>query len=236
MDFKREDFTLKNFRFESNSVLTGLLPDDLAEIDANIKYRHYKKGKTIFTEGAYPAGIFYVKEGLVKKYKNFNDSKEQIIYICNSGELFGYAAVLSEETYPDSASTLVDSQIGFLPKDVFLKILNRSPIFSVKLLKNLSHEYGVMANNIVSFARRNVRERLALVLIVLKDKFKVGNNDMSQMEICLSREDLANTVGTAVETLVRLLHDFKDEGLIAVHGRTIVLLNESALVKAAHLF
>jgi CRP-like cAMP-binding protein len=198
--------------------------------------RKYKKGQRIFVEGSIPTGIYYLKSGKIKKYKADRDGKEQIIYICNSGELFGYPALLSEGSYSDSAAALEDSIVAFIPKDDFLQVLSQSSILSNKLLKNLSHEFGVLVNSVATFAHRSVRERLALSLLILKEKYRVKGNESKPVEINLSREDLSNLVGTAVETLVRLLHDFKDEKLIETEGRKIRVLNIKQLVKIANLY
>ncbi|HCC29995.1 MAG TPA: Crp/Fnr family transcriptional regulator, partial [Marinilabiliales bacterium] len=87
-----EEQIVKKFQFYSDSVLSGLAEEDRNEIEENIRYRKYKAGKNIFIEGAYPSGIFYVKEGKIKKYKSYSEGKEQIIYICTKGEFFGYSA------------------------------------------------------------------------------------------------------------------------------------------------
>lgn len=227
---------VEKFDFKSASVLKGLPKDDLVFLQESMVHRNYKKGQLVFIEGAYPAGIYYLKKGKIKKYKTDYDGKEHIIYICNSGELFGYASVLSEEPGHDSAAALEDSSVGFIPKDVFLEVLGRSAVLSTRLLKNLSHEFGVMLNSVASFANRSVRERLALSLLILKDKYRVKGNESKPVEINLSREDLSNMVGTAVETLVRLLHDFKEDGLIETEGRRIRILDTNRLVKVANFY
>lgn len=231
-----ENFPVSKFHFNSDSIFQGLPEEDMKSLESKMVIQKYKKGQNIFVEGAYPSGIFYVKEGRIKKYKANRDGREQIIYICNKGELLGYSALLSEEAYPDSAATLEDSVVGFISREVFLKVLGQSPAMSLRLLKNLSHEFGVLVNTIASFAHKSVRERLALSLLILKDKFDDGNAPEKPTEITLSREDLANIVGTAVETLVRVLHNFKDEGLIETQGRKIRIINENQLIKEADLY
>lgn len=196
----------------------------------------FKKGETIFREGSFPSGIFYVKKGKVKKYKTDQDGRQQIIYVCNSGELLGYPALLSEEAYSDSASALEDSVLAFISKETFLRVLDQSQILSYRLLKNLSHEFAVLENSIANFAHKSVRERLALSLLILKEKFMDKNNPDAFAEITLSREDLSNLTGTAVETLVRLLHTFKDEGLIETQGRKIRIIDAKGLVKVANFY
>ena len=229
-------FKIDKFHFNSDSILNGLPEDDLEALRSNMISYKFKKDKMIFSEGTYPSGIFYLKKGKVKKYKTDRDGREHIIYVCNSGELLGYPALLSEEPYSDSASTLEDSIVEFIPKEIFFSVLKKSQVLSSRLLKNLSHEFAVLENNIVNFAHKSVRERLALSLLILKEKFKDKTNPNATVEIMLSREDLSNVVGTAVETLVRLLHNFKDEGLIKTEGRKIKIIDTKKLVKVANFY
>lgn len=229
-------FPIEKFQFKSDSILEGLPEKDLDALKSKMVSFKFKRGKMIFSEGTYPSGIFYLKKGRVKKYKTDRDGREHIIYVCNSGELLGYPALLSEETYSDSATALEDSILAFIPSDAFFKILAQSPALSTKLLKNLSHEFGVLENSIINFAHKSVRERVALSLLILKEKFRDKNNPKASVEITLSREDLSNVTGTVVETLVRLLHDFKDEGLIETEGRKIRILDAKKLVKVANFY
>jgi CRP-like cAMP-binding protein len=230
-----DQFLIQKFQFNSGSIFQGLPDADMKALESKMIVQKYRKGQSIFVEGAFPSGIFYVKEGRIKKYKADREGREQIIYICNKGELLGYSALLSEEAYPDSSATLEDSVVGFIPREAFLNILHQSPALSIRLLKNLSHEFGALVNTIASFAHKTGRERLALSLLILKEKFLDVDEPDKPSFINLSREDMANIVGTAVETLVRLLHSFKEEGLIETQGRKIKLLNESQLIKIANL-
>ncbi len=229
-------FKIDKFHFNSDSILNGLPEKDLEVLKSNMISYKFKKEKMIFSEGTYPSGIFHLKKGKIKKYKTDRDGREHIIYVCNSGELLGYAALLSEEPYSDSAATLEDSILEFIPKDIFFNVLEKSQVLSTRLLKNLSHEFAVLENSIVNFAHKSVRERLALSLLILKEKFKDKTNPNASVEITLSREDLSNVVGTAVETLVRLLHNFKDEGLIKTEGRKIRIIDTKKLVKVANFY
>lgn len=229
-------FPIENFQFKSDSILEGLSKDELNYLTSRMVEYKFKKGQNLFVEGSYPNGIFYLKKGKIKKYKSNREGKEQIIYICNEGELFGYPALLSEEPYHDSAAALEDAVVNFIPKNDFLFILNQSPELSRKLLINLSHEFGVLMNGIASFAHKTVRERLALSLLILKEKYRSKDDPAKPVEINLTREDLANIVGIAVETLVRLLHSLKDDGIIATSGRKIKILDVKKLIKIANYY
>jgi len=196
--------------------------------------KKYLKNQPIFTEGTLPSGIFYLQSGKVKKYKMDNDGKEQIIYIYNAGEFFGYSSVLSESKYGDTTVAIENSTISFITTENFNKILKTSSSFSRLLLKSLSHEFSVMANLMAVLSQRTVRERVALNLLILHDKYKI--DDTAKTYIMLSRSDLANMTGTVVETLARVLHDFKHDQLISINGRKIQLLNIERLVQIANFY
>lgn len=228
-------FPLDNFYFRSDTVIPGLPKEDLKFLESKMVKSKVKKGKTIFSEGSYPSGIFYLIKGRVKKYKSNSNGKEQIISICSHGEILGYPALLNNGPFPDSALTLEDSIIAFIHKDDFMKLLDQSPVLCSRLLKNLSHKFGVLENIIVAFAHKTVRERLALSLLILIEKFKEKGKEAKKTEIILSREDLSNFVGTAVETLVRLLKEFKEDGLIETEGKKIRVLNLKQVIKIANV-
>ncbi|WP_228414818.1 Crp/Fnr family transcriptional regulator [Chryseobacterium sp. G0201] len=197
--------------------------------------KNYRKNEAIFTDGTMPSGIFYLKTGKVKKYKVDNDGREQIIYIYNTGEFFGYSAILSNESYGDTTQAIESSVIAFISKEDFLKILDQSVVFSRLLLKSLSHEFSVMANLMTVLSQRTVRERVALSLLILHKKYKLNDTEDTAF-ITLSRTDLANMAGTANETLARILHDFRQEDLIRMEGRKIQLLNINQLTHIANFY
>ncbi|MBI9066353.1 MAG: Crp/Fnr family transcriptional regulator [Salinivirgaceae bacterium] len=226
----RERFHLKReFDFES-------LPEHVQKDFTNqMIVKHFKRGQTIFTEGAFPSGIFFVKKGKIKKFKTLNSGKEQIIYLCSDGEMLGYAAFMGEERYHDSAAALTDSLIGYISKDRLVRLLDKHQELSKLLVKKLSHEFGVMVNFIVTFTKKSVRERVALTLLILNENFRKDRNQEEYIEIELTREDFANIVGIATETLVRILSDFANEKLIVKKGRKIIVNRPLDLFKIADL-
>jgi len=227
-------FSIDKWDFKSQSILVNLPEEDFALLTAHQTEQVYRKGEIIFREGSYPTGIFYIKKGKVKKYKVVENGGEQIIYVANTGELIGYHAILSEERFPDSAAVLEESVIAFIPREDFLDTLQQSTILSRRLLKTLSHEFTVLANGLTLFAQRSVRERLALQLIVLREKYKMNVQTGIPVEIDLSREDLANLVGTARENIIRILSEFKEDGILITKGRKIVVQDVKKLIEIAN--
>ena len=230
----RDIFPIDKWDFQSGSILTDLPSEDFELLTANKTEQTYSKGEIVFREGAYPSGIFYVTKGKLKKYKVDKDGKEHIIYVANVGELLGYHAILSEDRYPDSAAALEQSTIAFIPREDFLETLHQSMILTNRLLKTLSHEFAVLINGLTLFSQKSVRERLALQLIVLREKYKVNFQTGMSVEINMSRDDLASLVGTGRENIVRVLTEFKGEGILDTKGRKIIVKNVNKLIAIAN--
>jgi CRP-like cAMP-binding protein len=227
-------FPIEKWDFKSESILADL-PQDVCEVLMAHKHEQVrKKGEVLFREGAYPSGIFYINKGKVKKYKVDNEGKEQIVYLAHTGQLIGYHAVLSEDRYPDSAAALEESIITFIPREDFLKALDHSQVLNNRLLKTLSHEFAVLTNSVTMFAQKSVRERLALQLIIIREKFKVNYVEGVPIEIDISREDLASLVGTARENVVRVLSAFKKDNILETKGSKIMIKDVARLIKIAN--
>ncbi len=228
-------FQIEKFTSKSDSIFKNIPSELRLFLESQMIEKTFRKGQPIFLEGSFSSGIFYLKEGLVKKYKTDHTGKEHILSLCSVGELIGYSALLCNEPYPDSATAIETSRLGFLPKEVFLKATNESNDLMLGLLSSLSHEFSVMVNSVMVFAHMTVRERLALTLLILSVKFR--KNDKSDLvEIILSREELANMVGTATETLVRLLQEFKKEGIIAINAKKISVVKTKTLIEMSKFY
>lgn len=230
-----ESFLIEKFTSKSDYIFKNIPSDILQNIEDHMVDRTFRKGQNIFLEGLFPSGIFYLKEGLVKKYKTDHTGKEHILYLCAPGELLGYPAVLCHEAYPDSAAAIESSKLGFISRDLFIKALSDSTELMFNVLSSLSHEFGVMVNSVTVFAGMTVRERLALNLLLLAEKFK-KIRPVDPVEILLSREDLANMVGTATETVVRLLQEFRKSGIIELSGKKILILKPKELIEISKFY
>ena len=228
-------FLSENFRLKTDQIFQNLTSEEQETLIVSSVTHVYKKGEIVFREGGIPTGIYYVRTGKVKKFKATASGMEQIFYLCCEGELLGYHALLSEEYYPDSAATVEDSEITFIPKDTFLKVLRESTALSNALLKALGHEFSLFISSITNLATKSVRERLAFNLLILDEKFKSTDRPGTSNLITLSRTDLANMVGTAKENLVRLLQEFKKSGLIEKTDKTIRIIDRKNLIKEANL-
>lgn len=227
-------FPVDKWDFQSGTILSELDADERARLMRHAVEKHYKKSEIIFREGGVPAGIYYILSGMVKKYKIDNEGGEHIIYVANTGELFGYHAVLSNEPYSDAAATLEECTICFIPISDFLAVLDSSAILSKNLLRILSHEFTVLTNSISVFAQRSVRERIAIALIILREKFKHRTKEGEPILIRILRDDIANMAGTTRENVARTLTEFRHEGIIGTAGRTIEVIDVKKLVNVSN--
>ncbi|WP_448635033.1 Crp/Fnr family transcriptional regulator [Pedobacter panaciterrae] len=227
-------FPIEKWLFSTRSVLNMLNEQDYIFLIGKQDIQKYRKGEIIFKEGMMPSGLYYIHSGKVKKYKKGATGKEQIIYVANKGELIGYHAILSEERHQDSAAVLEESLISFIPKEDFFEILQRNPQFATSLLKALSHEFTVFVNNISAFSDASAAERLAIALIVFREKSKAGLSYGETIVIDISRSDLAGIAGIAKENVIRLLKEFKAEGMIKTQGRKIWIQDIEKLVRRSN--
>lgn len=221
---------------KSDEILFGGIDlSDIKGVRENSTLKVFKKNKIVFHEGTRPLGVYSVLSGRIKIYKTGVEGKNQIIQILKSGDLMGYRAMLSEEQYPVTAETLEDTTLCFIPKRDFVEAMNSNSVLNKEVIKSLSKDLTTMADSLTILAQKPVRERLAGALLILIDTYDIDDNSGQENGINLTREDLANMVGTATETLIRLLHDFKDEEIIETHGRKILIKNKEKLKKVANL-
>jgi CRP-like cAMP-binding protein len=225
-------FPYNDYSFQNEDLFVNLSASVYKVLLENSTVAYVKAGETVFKEGDIPKGIYRVKEGKVKKFKATNFRAEHLFYICKEQEYLGYHALLSEEVYQDSAVALTDCKIEFILKHDFLKTVNSSHQVSQHLLKCLSHEFAVLLNAAKLLAKYTVRERTAINLLILNNKFSVEDTLMT--EIVINRDDLANMVGTATESLVRMLKEFKEDKLISTKGRSIFIKNKQGLLEVTN--
>jgi CRP/FNR family transcriptional regulator len=209
-----------------DSLIGVLCKDEIDHVNAHKDSKHYKKHQSLFLEGSSPRGVYCINEGMVKIFQLGDEGKEQIIRIAKAGEIVGFKSLFNEVPYQVTAETLEESNICFIGKDDFLDMMDANPILRKAVIKELSHELADREDFITNMSQKSVRERLAFTMIILQ---KIYNKE----PINLSREDLANFVGTATETLIRLLKDFKEEGVIEVHTRKITILDLQKLITIA---
>jgi CRP/FNR family transcriptional regulator len=217
-------------------MFSDLTEEQACNISDNKNMISHRKGQILYYEGAKPLGVFCLNSGVVKVYKTASNGKEQIINLAKSGDLLAYSALLGEENHTNSAMVIEDAKICFIPKDSFLKTLVNSGPFFRKLTKALSHEIGVMEEKLVDASQKSIRERLAYLLLQLGNTYGLDGAGYQQIDLTLSREEIASLIGTATESVIRLLSEFKKDKLIDLKGKKIVILNRDGLVKLSDFY
>jgi CRP-like cAMP-binding protein len=218
-----------------DSLFNGLQPEDIGKINTHKTCIQYKKGQNIFYEGTRPTGLFCMNGGNVKVVKNDVQGKEFILYIAKPGDFLGYRALLSEEFYGATATVLEDAKICFIPREDFFEVLQKNPVFMRKVVKEVCKQMGIMEERMAEMAHKSVRERLAGSLLMLKETYGMEGEKSELIDIALSREDLASIVGTASETVIRLLSEMKSENIISFEGKKIRVLDSKKLARQADL-
>ncbi|UCH83934.1 MAG: Crp/Fnr family transcriptional regulator [Candidatus Latescibacterota bacterium] len=218
-----------------NSILRDLDGDGLHALDATKACFVYRKGQTIFAEGIPPTGLFCIHEGKVKVFKTGSQGREKIMRFAKSGDVIGYRSLISGEPATVSAAALEDSVICCIPRETFFKLIKADGGFSMRIIKLLTDELARAEEEIVHLAQKPVRERLAEALVILRETYGTEEGDGSTLDVRLTREELAGMVGTAIETLVRTLGEFKREGIITTEKKKIRILDLPTLLRIGNI-
>ncbi len=198
----------------------------------------YKKGQRLIQEGTRPLGVYCIKSGKVKVFKLGQQGKEHITAILKDGDLVGYRAMLSDSLYHVSVEALEEVVACHIPREQFLKSFQNDKVLNKRLITDLSKEVISLTNVVTDIAQKPVRERTAATLVLLNSVYARNNpqGEEEMAEINLTREALANMVGTATETLIRVIHDFKEEELIKTNGRKIIIKDLKALQRIGGIY
>jgi CRP-like cAMP-binding protein len=195
----------------------------------------YKKGQVIFYQGNPPFGLYCINNGKIKITKTGNDGKESIVRLAGGGDVLGHRSLFSSENYTATATAMEDTTICFLDKKFIFKAIQDQPSIALNIIQKLSREMGSAEAKNASMYQKNVRERLAELFLTLKKTYGVQEGNRTRLDIKLTREEIASMIGTASETVIRFITEFKDEGLIEQEGKTIYVINEEKLLEFANL-
>ena len=211
----------------SHHLFRYLKDEEVQEISVNKLTETYKRGSIIYQEGNRMKGFFCVHKGIVKIYKTGIDGKEQIIRFAQPGDIIGYRSIVSNEPACTSSEVLEETILCHIPAEILLKLVKTNGDFAVELMKLICKELGEANSYICDIAQKTVKGRVAEILIHLNDDFGVDKDN--NLKISLTREELSNIVGTATESIIRLLSEFKTKGLIELSGRKIKILDKPGL-------
>jgi len=223
----------ENF-IDSSSIFRHLTKDELAQIPLDQEPEFYKRGTIIYSEGSRINGFYCVQKGIIKIFKTGFDGKEQIIRFAKKGDIMGFRSTVSRERACTTAKVLEDAYILFIHGDTVIDFIRHNGNFALELLQIACKELGEANDYITDIAQKTVRERLAEILLLLVHEF--GLDEEQYLNISLTREELANIVGTATESVIRLLSEFKSDKMVELNGRKIKILNKKGLEKISNVF
>lgn len=217
-----------------SSVFCRAESENLQSINISKVCSSYKKGQQIFHEGSYAFGLFCINKGKIKISRNGDDGREAILRLAKPGDIIGYKAVLTNDKYSASAVAIDDCNVCFIPKELFLKVLKSDSSLSIELMRMLSKHLGKVETQLTHLAQKPVRERLAETLLFIKETFGLEDDEQT-INATLSREEIANIVGTATESAIRLLSEFKKDNIIELDGKKIKIINLEKLIRTANI-
>ncbi len=202
--------------------------DEMHKALENHDIIEYKKKQVIYAEGQHPNKLYYIQTGKVKIFKTSDTGKELITGLLSAGDFFGYTPLIENVVYEEFAETLEESSIRVIPRKEFEELLTNNQEIALKVIKLLANNIAEKEQQLVALAYHSLRKRVADALLTLKKKYAKEGDELFSWST--SRDDLANIAGTATESLIRTLSDFKNEKLIEIKDGKITLLEEKKLL------
>lgn len=193
----------------------------IRHLSENREVRHFKRKDVVFREGENPRWLYFVESGKVKIFKTSDDGRELIVKVAQAGDFLGFLALFKEDAYAENATVLEDCSIKLVPKQDFAALVFGNRDVNARFIKMLASHVAEREQQLIELAYNSVRKRVATALVHLCDQ--------SGVHINLLREDLAAMAGTAKETLIRTLTDFKNEGLVDIRDGAVTVLNVERL-------
>jgi len=214
--------------------LRAMSKEELKKVSDSKISKTLKKGEAIFQEGEKLDGVFCVRDGVSKLSKLSENGKNQIVRLASKGEVMGQRAVIAEESTNLSAIAVSDMEVCFIPKEAISNTLDTNPNFAVEVLRHMAHDLREADDVIVNMSQKTVKQRMAEAFLYLKKNY--GEDAEGFLTLTLSREDYSNVVGTATESCIRIISEFKKKGLIKSSGKKIGIADERKLLELVEGF
>ena len=209
------------------NALRAMSKEELKKVSDSKITKKIKKGEALFEEGDKLNGVFCVRNGISKLSKLSENGKDQIVKLATKGEVIGQRSVIAEECANLSATAVEDMEVCFIPKDSITSTLQNNPNFTLEVLRHMAHDLREADDVIVNMSQKTVKQRVAEAFLYLRNNF--GEDDEGFLALTLSREDISNVVGTATESAIRIISEFKKKGLIHTSGKRIGIKDEKKL-------
>ncbi|WP_285649635.1 Crp/Fnr family transcriptional regulator [Allomuricauda sp. NBRC 101325] len=229
MESRCENCIIRQF-----NSLRAMSKEELKQVSDSKTVKTIKKGEPLFQEGDKLNGVYCVRNGVSKLSKLSSNGKDQIVKLASKGEVLGQRSVISEECTNLSAIAVDDMEVCFIPKESINNTLQKNPNFTMEVLRHMAHDLKEADDVIVNISQKTVKQRMAEAFLYLKNNF--GEDEDGYLALTLSREDISNVVGTATESAIRIISEFKKKGLIVASGKKIGIKDERKLLELVEGF
>lgn len=213
--------------------LRAMSKEELKAVSDSKVTRTVRKGESLFEEGEKLGGVMCVRNGVSKLSKLSANGKDQIVKLATKGEVMGQRSVVAEEATNLSAVAVSDMEVCFIPKDSINNALHKNPDFTLEVLRHMAHDLREADDVIVNMSQKTVKQRMAEAFLYLQ---RFGEDEEGYFKLRLSREDISNVVGTATESAIRIISEFKKMGLIIASGKKLGVKDEKKLRDLAEGF
>lgn len=208
------------------SIFSVLTEEQLAKLTSKITHKKYKKGQMIFFEGDISDKLYVINKGKIKIFKYTREGKEQILYILSEGDFVGDLSLLKKDEFKFNAEALEDSNICVLTKDDFDGLLKENPEIAIEILQVVYDRIIKLENLIQSLSTKDIESRIAGLLLSFVKDFGVRKGSTIELELPLSREDIANYIGVTRETISRKLSSMQEQGIIELVGTKRIIIKD----------
>ncbi len=216
------------------NTLRAMSKEELKRVSDSKITKNLKKGETIFEEGEKLNGVYCVRDGVSKLSKLSANGKDQIVKLASKGQILGQRSVIAEEKVNLTAVAVSDMEVCFIPKDSIVETLQTNPNFTIEVLRHMAHDLKEADDVIVNMSQNSVKQRMAAAFFYLRNTY--GEDKNGFLNLVLSREDISNIVGTATESAIRIISEFKKKGLIKTLGKKIAISDEKGLMSVVEEF
>jgi len=197
--------------------------ENMSDMALKARTKTLDRKEQLYYEGDMPNYIYYIVEGKIRTYRVNGDDKELVTALFNKGDYFGYLELLQERSYDDYAAALEDTKLALISKDDFFSMILANREVAASFMSLLARNVSEKEQDLVEMAYDTVRKRVASALVKLYDKF--NTNSEKNFSITISRDELASIVGTATESVIRILSEFKTDGWIRVRGSLVEIID-----------
>jgi CRP-like cAMP-binding protein len=196
----------------------------------------FKKGEILYSENSPANGLLWILSGTIKVYSTDKDSREVILRLATSGDIIGHGFIFGDQVHTDSAKVIEEARCILLKENDFQRLLQENPEAALLLMKKFGKEIIWTQNRCIDLMRKNVRERLACYFHYMSNNYGIADTRGIKIKVQLSREEIASMIGTANETAIRFISEFKAMGLIQEEERYFHILRLEELATIGRIY